>query len=225
MTTTKQRPRKQQGKTVGKAAGETVPLVIPIPGGQAKFYDPAKLTPRRTRELEIIGAEILPRMQEIANAAQVSADGVTPDVSTVLGGPDVRLSRDELRTFMEFQEAAAWAFLESWTLDEPLPASPDDLQDLPRDVYEAITRHAAKLTVATDVGFSIEALGDDLDEADPDLPTYACGASSRRCGQPPASRSACAPPKVSGTRSTWRCGRSAGPTTSTWTPRKTPCSG
>ena len=180
MTTTKARPRKQQGKTVGKpAGGEAVPLVIPIPGGQAKFYDPTKLTPRRTRELEIIGAEILPRMQEVANAAQVSADGVAPDVSTILAGPDVRLTRDEIRTFLEFQEAAAWAYLESWTLVDsagqavPLPASPDDMQDLPRDVYAAITQHAAKLSVATDAGFTIEALGDDPGEADENLPTSA----------------------------------------------------
>jgi hypothetical protein len=170
-SSTKARPRKQQGKTAGKAGEQSVPLVIPIPGGQAKFYEPAKLTPRRTRELEIIGAQILPRMQEVANAAKVTADGVAPDVSDILGGPDVRLTRDELRTFMEFQEAAAWAFLESWTIDLPLPDSPDDLQDLPRDLYEAITRHAAKLTVATEIDFSVDALPDDLDEADPNLPT------------------------------------------------------
>jgi hypothetical protein len=174
MSTTKTRPRKQQGKTVGKQGGDAVPLVIPIPGGQAKFYEPAKLTPRRTRELEIIGAEILPRMAEVANAAKVSADGVVPDVSDILSGPDVRLTRDELRSFMEFNEAAAWAFLESWTIDLPLPATPDDLQDLPRELYEAITRHAAKLTVATKLDFSVDSLPDDPeDEADPDLPTSA----------------------------------------------------
>lgn len=169
---TKTRPGKP-GKTAGK--GESIPLVIALPGGgQVKFYKPGDLTPRRTRELEIIGAEILPKVQAVSKARAVAVDGVEFDPQDMLNGPVASLSRAEIRAFIEFQEASAWAFLESWTLDRPLPEVPDDLQDLPRPIYEAIMHHASKLSMAGDVGFTVDALPEDPDEdADPDLPTSA----------------------------------------------------
>lgn len=174
MSTSKTRaPRKVAGKTVGKPGGDVVSLVIPIPGGQAKFYKPADLTPRRTRDLEVIGAELMPRIQELARAQRVQVEGRVVDSSGVLSGPPVGLTRDELRTFIEFQEATAFAFLESWTLDRPLPETPDDFQDLPRPLYDAIMQHAARLsfTDADTAEFTVDALPDDLTDVDPDLPT------------------------------------------------------
>lgn len=158
-------------RRVTGGGGEQIPLVIPVPGGLAKFHKPGDLTPRQSRELEIIGAELLPRMAQLAKAQRVTLDGQTVDASDVLDGPPVGLSRNELRSFFEFQEACAWAFLESWTVERPMPQTPDDFADLPRDLYDAVIAHASKLAVTSgDVGFTVDALPADGD-ADPDLPT------------------------------------------------------
>lgn len=174
MSNARKTPAKRGAKAAGKAGGEVIPLVIPVPGGLAKFFKPGDLTPRRTRELEVIGAELMPRIQELARAQRVMVDGRVVDESGVLTGPPVGLTRDEIRQFMEFQEASAWAFLESWTIDRPLPQTPDDFQDLPRALYDAVMEHASKLSFAnmSEDQFTVDALPDDLDgDVDPDLPT------------------------------------------------------
>lgn len=173
-SSTKARPRKQQGKTAGKQGGDAVPLIIPVPGGQARFYSQAELTPRRTRALDVMLTHLGPRMQELAAAQQVTAANGDTVADPVRPGPAAYISEDEAEKFNELNDIAAWVYLKSWTVDRQLPADVDEILDLPTPLYRAIVNHAAKLVAATVYAdqFTVDALPDDPDEeADPDLPT------------------------------------------------------
>lgn len=165
--------RNRSRKTVGKPSGEHVPLVIPIPGGMAHFHHPSDITPRMSRDVEIIGAEIMPRLQELANASTITVDGQVAAESDVLDGMPVGLTRDEIRSFLEFQDAQVACFLKSWTLERDLPGCGDDVADLPRALHQALTEHVAKLALASErESFTADDLPDDEDgDTDPDLPT------------------------------------------------------
>lgn len=174
MSTTTTKARKRTGpKSAQTKSGEQIPLVTAIPGGMAQWYAPGQLTPRRSREYELIAAEMSPLIERTVDARSVSIDGQGGQTFDGFTGPPVGLSRAELRAFLELTEAATWAYLKGWTLDRPLPADADSLQDLPRPLYEALTTHGSKLLAATRPGFDVTALDDvdDLDEADPDLPS------------------------------------------------------
>ena len=174
---------KASKKAVVQAAGDPIPLIIPIPGGLARFRRPKDLTPRHTRDLEAIGGELLPRLGQIANAQRVSGPdgGQVIDESGLLTGVPVGLSRAEVRMFMEMQEAAAFAYLESWTIDRELPIDADGFADLPRPLYNPIIEHASKLLFHNpEHGFSVDALPADGEPEDPDLPTSPSAASPAR---------------------------------------------
>lgn len=157
-----------------------VELDIPLPGGErAIFYGQSELTPRRTRALDVQLTHLSPRMRQIAAARQVVApDGAEVDPRAVLDGPQVAISEDEAAKFAAVNDLAAWVYLKDLRDRSgrrlPLPDSVDDVLDWPTPRYEAIVAHAAKL-VAANMGdrFAIDTLGDDLDEADEDLPTSA----------------------------------------------------
>lgn len=173
-TTRKTAPRKRTSgpKQAHTKTGEPIPLTTAIPGGMAKWFAPGELTPRRSRDYELISAEIAPLVQRAVEARAITvADGETRTFDGFTG-PAVGLNRNELRAFLELTDAATVAYLKEWTLDGPLPADTDELLDLPRPLYEALTQHGSKLLAATRPGFGPAALtADDLDDEDPDLPT------------------------------------------------------
>lgn len=170
-----------RGRTVKARSGTRVPLVSDIPGGQAYWYAPAELSPRRSQEYELIAVEMAGVIEEAVDARALTPEGGPTTVFAGFGGGARKLTRAELRAFIEMTEAATWAYLKSWTLTDgdgeplPLPVDPDSVKDLPRDVYEALNAHGAKLMAAAEPGggFTVDSLPDDLDEADEDLPTSA----------------------------------------------------
>lgn len=165
--------RRSTVKTTGPAAPE---LDIPLPGGgRALFYSQAELTPRRTRDLDVMLTRLGPRMQQLAHARQVATAAAAAAVSAL---PSEILSEPEAAAFNDLNVLAAWVYLKERrdTAGQKLAAleSADDVFDLPRPHYKAIVAHAAELVAADMVDqFSVDALPDDLDEADPDLPTSA----------------------------------------------------
>lgn len=166
------KPRKRASARVAQTkGGEPIKLVCPIPGGMARWYAPGELTPRRSREYELIAAEMQPLVEKAIEARVITVeDG---EVREFAGdtGPAVTLTRHELRAFMELTDAATWAHLKDWTLDRPLPADMDELLDLPRPLYEALTQHGAKLLAAKGADFALPADAESMDEVDEDSPS------------------------------------------------------
>lgn len=176
MTTSKKpAPRKRTGpKTAQTKDGEQIPLTTAVPGGMARWFAPGELTPRRSRDYELIAAEIAPLTQRAIDARAITVAGGETRAFDGFTGPAVGLSRHELAAFLELTDAATIAYLKEWTLERPLPETVDELLELPRPLYEALTRHGSKLMAAAPrPGFDSKALDDvdDLDDADPDLPT------------------------------------------------------
>lgn len=154
-------------------------LSINLPGGgRAVFYAQSELTPRRTRDLDVQLTHLGPRMQELAAAREVTAPDGTTDESEHLPGAPVTISEEEATKFAAVNDLAAWVYLKELRDKNgrrmPLPETVDDVLDLPLPVYRAVVAHAGQL-VAASLGdeFSSAALDDvdDLDDADPDLPT------------------------------------------------------
>lgn len=131
---------------------------IAVPGGSATFYDVNELTPRRRRPLEVLFVQMGDLQERIQAAATVTvtdpADGsaattapLEPAVAgkTSLAVPIV-LDAREAGLMVEVGQVAAWAFLKSWTLPEPVPATPDDMLDISSTaLYDAVVGHGAKL--------------------------------------------------------------------------------
>lgn len=76
----------------------------------------------------------------------------------------VNLTAEQLDQLDEYQRTCVKLRLLSWTLDRPIPQTADEVDDLPRSIYEPLT------IAASDVKF-----GDDEDEfeinPDPKAPT------------------------------------------------------
>ena len=124
---------------------------IDVPGGTATFYDQDELTPRRTRPVEEITLELGDLLDRVTTAhtlavAREAGKPETVDVNPDLIGPDIVLDRRQARLFRELQDAITWARLQSWTVDLPMPATPEDLLDWPKDLYIEISRHVSILT-------------------------------------------------------------------------------
>lgn len=123
--------------------GNTIPngwTVIPIPGGNATIRSAKSLTERQRRPLKAritrIGAA---RFQAIIAAEQNEIGGLAAEVG---------LTQAEADVLSSFTDCVIWAFVDSWTLDRPLPATPDEVIDLPGDLYDALMVATAKRGVA-----------------------------------------------------------------------------
>lgn len=110
---------------------------VDIPGGTATFRD--KLTTERHR-------------RPIKRAAFRAAGAISklPQERPDEGGikellAALPLTRDEADSLLDLYDATILAFLESWTLDRPLPTCEDDLLDLDSEVYDALQDAASKL--------------------------------------------------------------------------------
>lgn len=156
------RPAPTRAKTKPKGNAEPIPLDIPLPGGgRALFHHPDELTPRDTRDLDVLLTVHGDRMKALH-------DGDTSP-----------LTRAEATEFLEMNDLAAFAYWREWRGSDgakrDMPGSVDDLTStVPTRVYKTVVGHAAKLLAsALSDDFSVDALPDDLDDAADDLPTSA----------------------------------------------------
>lgn len=157
-------------------AKKSVPLSVDLPGGgRARFYGIPELTPRRTRQLDTHLTAAMPLILRVRSASRLVENGVV-DERAELPGPDMWVNPEQAGQMSDLNDIGIFTFLKDWTLDLDLPSCPDDLQDVPLQVYFVLRDKAAELVAeyqATMTGFTVEALGDDIDEADENLPTSA----------------------------------------------------
>lgn len=164
---------------------------IAVPGGSATFWKKEELPPRKSREVNILSTILAPTFKKIAAIDMASAEAEQSEASAEIGSQIIgdsgltldeglsltsRLDREETRLLFELNDVVAWAYLKDWTVKvgserRPLPETAEDFLDLPTPLYEAISKHAAKLyNLKTDDKFSVDAV------EDPNSPTGASGA-------------------------------------------------
>lgn len=105
---------------------------IEIPGGTADLYTEDEITPRRLKpvvRLSLQNGSVIQKMQDAGGEA-----GVLPADMT-----DAEADR-----FTDIQTITAWAYLAGWSLDRPLPATADDMFDVPQSIVTAIAQAATK---------------------------------------------------------------------------------
>ena len=120
-------------------------LVTDIPGGSATWYTSKSLPPRRERLLQVNAvpmAGLWKRIQE-------------------LGVEEANLTSEEVAAMFRLNEVGVVTFLKSWTLDQPLPETPDDVLDLDKELYDSLLQVAAVLQASTEVDpFSVDSVED-----------------------------------------------------------------
>jgi hypothetical protein len=137
-------------------------VTIEVPGGEVVLLDaPGEMTPRRRREIEIVASRIGRKIEVIQNASRILCDGdVVVDQSEEkdaegelkFTGGDVEVSEREFRLMNRLNDAVAWAMLKSWTLPQPLPASPEEfLDDCPIAVYDVLREKAAEISAGLEL--------------------------------------------------------------------------
>jgi len=126
-----------------------VDITTTIPGGTASWFTRETMTPRRERRLQVEAMPLQSLMKRIEDE-------------------DYTLTREETSQMLAINELAVVLFLKSWTLTNEdgtprkLPESEDDVLDLERPLYDALTKDAAKLFVAiADNPFSVDAVEDE----------------------------------------------------------------
>lgn len=127
-----------------------MPITFDIPGGTATFRD--KLSTERQRRP--VKRAALAAAAAIAKLPPSRPDDDDTPIGELIGR--LPLDRDEADSLFRLYDATIVAFLESWTLDRPLPDE-DGLLDLDSDLYDALVAAAARLPgdAATDtVDFS-----------------------------------------------------------------------
>lgn len=120
---------------------------IDIPGGQATFFDRDEITPRRMRPIQEATLQMGHLMTDVVQAQSIGGEDSRPDLP---GAALPDMDANQARLFASLQDLAVWAFLKSWTLPDPLPETPDGLQDVPMNVYNALAVEASRLFTAAD---------------------------------------------------------------------------
>lgn len=146
---------------------------VDIPGwGTARLREASELRAKDSDEIEIaisvaagalakFPSEALEPRRENETAEEALARQARASAS-------VQLGRDEMQQLIHLRRATIVAVVADWTLDLPLPASVDEVGELPRDVVRALEAEVLALDVSPP---------DFSPTADKDSPTSGSGSS------------------------------------------------
>lgn len=134
---------------------------IDLPGGgTATFLDSDELSNRQVKELRrsarkvgIIGQHLKDLgLDDLRTDDDTEADPESDEGKAAAEAKNIAalkvltsLSDSEDDNLDLFQRTATAIRLTAWTLDIPLPLTPESVDDLPRPIYTAVTEEAAKL--------------------------------------------------------------------------------
>ena len=117
---------------------------VELPNGQtAVLKDDAELTNKQVRHLRnsaLIAAGVASKIRDLGK--------IDEDPST--WATLAELDTDDLDRIEVFQRECVLARRESWTLDRDLPATEDDVDNLPRPIYVPLTVAAADINWTDD---------------------------------------------------------------------------
>lgn len=131
-----------------------MPKPVEIPGGIAYLRDPEDMRERHRRLIRNAMAVVAHLYARIPADIVEKARGEGPEALDARRTADRILvasakNAEDLGGLNEVHDAAILGLLERWTLSDPLPRSLDELQDLPPDIYEALSNAVAPQQVET----------------------------------------------------------------------------
>ncbi len=142
-----------------------MPTTIPIPGGHAVIAD--ELTVGGRIAIQVVFSRM---DKESATAVMAVQESQDPDGMTAL-------SDAQLTALLLMPAASVLAFLQSWTLPDPVPQTVTEVRAMRADVFDAIeavtrTRMGAATRALSGEGWTIDAI------EDPTSPTVASAVSN-----------------------------------------------
>ena len=117
-----------------------------IPGGTAVFRE--QLTTERQRRPLKVAMMGIPDIIDIAkDLPEGMEDKTLEEIGEAMkeAGVEVDMTGGRAVAFLDVQDAVILAYLESWTLDRPLPKTMDEVLDLDSDLYDALTKSASEV--------------------------------------------------------------------------------
>ncbi|MGN6724114.1 MAG: hypothetical protein ACTHJM_16020 [Marmoricola sp.] len=157
-----------------------MPITVPIPGGEATLVLKRELTPRREIHVKALIRQYTALAVQVANARKVTHPDGRVEENPDLSGPDVTLTYEQAALFERINYAGIPAYLVSWTLDHPLPATLEAALDIPSDVADALIDAIQKIGAGLEVWEEFE-LGDETIK-DKQSPTGRSGSSRTTSG-------------------------------------------
>ena len=120
--------------------------IIELPNGEtAVLKSDEELTNKEIKQIQRssrVAASIIKSMQDLGYKDE------DPDAWKIIADmPD-----DEYDSIDLFQRTCVIVRLKSWTLDQPLPATPDEVDDLPMSIYTPLTVAAVQINFTQDFG-------------------------------------------------------------------------
>lgn len=151
---------------------------IEIPGGTAVLRDELNVRQRAAFQAASVAIPKVYRhaigaLLESAKA-QAGPDADDEAIRAAVAGKfdEIEWTEEGFLAMHHVNVVNAWAYLESWTLDRPLPVTPADMGELPIGVFDALLAAVQSRTVdmiLEDAGFTPDGA------ADPDSPTGPSG--------------------------------------------------
>ena len=121
-------------------------VTVELPGGTATLLDATELTNKDVKLLQRSARVAATAATKMKEAGYVEGD------SSSWGNALFALSDDELDQIDLYQRTCVIKRLESWTLDRPMPTTVDEVDDLPRPIFDPLTIAAADIKLSEDFG-------------------------------------------------------------------------
>lgn len=140
-----------------------MPIVVELPGGHSCHLRSSeelsnkqvKILRRAARKVGLVGEHLKELGLDELQTTDTTDETVDPESPEAKEATETR-NRKALKVLTElsdsedddldlFQRTCAAIRIIDWTLDLPIPSTPEDVDNLPRPIYEALTTEAAKL--------------------------------------------------------------------------------
>lgn len=116
---------------------------VDIPGGEVTLRNPRALTERQRRLLTRVQGRMGSMLGKIRAAG---FDPDADDVESTIDAEKLHFDAEDVDLSFELNDAGIIAFVQSWTLDLPLPTM-ETVTDLPGDLYSRLQEITAPLIV------------------------------------------------------------------------------
>jgi hypothetical protein len=148
--------------------------VVELQGGSATLREREDVKVRQRQMLEAASVVAAPAIEKIPKQAGKPSE-IDWEALDKAG-----LTYEEMQTLLQLQNAAIVALLAAWTFPEPLPATLDDVLDLPAERYDQLAQAVRSIGAGIITGETSFEPSDPRAEGFTDSPTVPSQGSSER---------------------------------------------